>query len=126
MSFVNHSNDHSRQLPHPRPPQDVLLRPLALDQIVLPLGLCLSILLGLLSSPEPPHDAVLQLIAIDGPKSTPPAAVRLGVDPSYGEAAGCVPKAPVLGQWDQLAVALYGGAAPDAAGGHGWGGSEYK
>ena len=43
----------------PRPPQDFLLRSLALDHVILALGLGLGELLGLLAGLEPSRDAIL-------------------------------------------------------------------
>ena len=61
---------------------------LALDHVILPSGLGLGKLPGLLTGLEPSHDIVLQLIAVYGPTDATPAAVPLGVDPGDGEAAG--------------------------------------
>jgi hypothetical protein len=87
---------------------------------MLPAGLGLRVVLGLLASLEPRHDSVLQLLLDDRPTDASLATVRLRVDAGDGEAAGGVNEAPVVGEWDQTAVAFGGSAAPDAAGGHGF------
>ena len=76
------------------PTQYFRLRPLALQNVVLTAGLCLRVVLGLLASLEPRHNAVIQLTLDDRPADAAPAAVELCVDAGDGEAAGGFNEAP--------------------------------
>ena len=77
---------------------------------MLPAGLGLCVVLGLLAGLEPRNDAVLQLALDDRPADASPSPIRLGVDARDGEAAGGVQKAPLVGEWDKPAVAGDGGS----------------